>query len=626
MYVTILDEKMNIKLNFLPLDKSDFTLNVFYKVYDKNNNKEEDIVVYKIPDEKGQYQEYAISFDAKNRFTDKKLNSFNNIELTKKYIFSKCTAIGDKINYPIEIPKNFKQELFIEIHSTNKGSQCIFLTPYYLETTKQFGFLIDFRFKKNIDIPFDIEVQKLSLSLDKYGRNNRNYYTDKYKKIIQIIPKLIKAYSITDGTDIIHLQEDFVLLESERLAVKNYVLSKNNTSNSQFMGIKEYGPFMEIDSKINFLFVFEDRLRLFANDIYYGLLGKLSPGTFPGLKKMFKIDFSKDNVKKIPFYSNSVEEIDKAVDLISKEVDGKNIVIFIEIGNKDDELTNRNYYYFKYKLAKRKIPLQVISYKNLGSANRLKWSISNLGLQIFAKIGGIPWLIKSQNKSLILGIGSAHKIQDNKVKKYFAYTVCLDSTGLYKKVEILSSSEEEINYLGELKKNLVSLLKGNEFSNYKKCALHIPFKIKKKEIQAIKDAIKEVEQIEFVVIKINTENKFFGYALNNTMVPYESSFIRLDKNQFLVWFEGLQYGKELVYKRTANPVHIQFLEMPDASNYKEYLQDIINLSGANWRGFNSKAIPVSIYYSKIIADYTSYFESYDDFESSEISNIKPWFL
>ena len=204
--------------------------------------------------------------------------------------------------------------------------------------------------------------------------------------------------------------------------------------------------------------------------------------------------------------------------------------------------------------------------------------------------------------------------------------MCLDSTGLYKKVEILSSSEEEINYLGELKKNLVSLLKGNEFSNYKKCALHIPFKIKKKEIQAIKDAIKEVEQIEFVVIKINTENKFFGYALNNTMVPYESSFIRLDKNQFLVWLEGLQYGKELVNKRTANPVHIQFLEMPDASNYKEYLQDIINLSGANWRGFNSKAIPVSIYYSKIIADYTSYFESYDDFESSEISNIKPWFL
>lgn len=618
---------MNIKLNFLPLTKSDFAFKIYYKVYDKNKEKEEDTIVHRIPDEDGQYTNHIISFNSKEGYLDKSINSFVNIELTKKFIFSECSLLSDKIKYPIEIiNRGFNQELNFVIYSNEKGDQCILLIPYYLETTKQFGFLIDFRFKKKPNIPFDVEVQQLSLSLDKYGRSNKNYYTDKYKKIIQIIPVLLESYLIKDSAEGIHLQKEFVSLEAESLAVKNYLLSKNNIAISQFMGIKEYGPFKEIESEINFLFVFEDRLRIFANDIYNGLIGRLSPGTFPGLKRMFNIDFTTENVKKIPFNSNSKAEIDKAIDLISKEINGKSIVIFIESGNKEDELTSSNYYYFKYQLTKRKIPLQVISYKNLSAADKLKWSVSNIGLQIFAKMGGIPWLIKSPNKSLILGIGSSHKIQDGIVKKYFAYTVCLDSTGLYKKVEILSSSDEEINYLNKLKSNLVSLLKSDEFSHYKKCALHIPFKIKNKEIQAITDAINEVDQIEFVVIKVNTENKFFGYAPNNTMVPFESSFLRLNKYQFLVWFEGLQYGKELVNKRTANPVHIQFLKMPDASNYKEYLQDIINLSGANWRGFNSKAIPVSIYYSKIIADYTSYFEIYDDFESSEISNLKPWFL
>ena len=128
------------------------------------------------------------------------------------------------------------------------------------------------------------------------------------------------------------------------------------------------------------------------------------------------------------------------------------------------------------------------------------------------------------------------------------------------------------------------------------------------------------------MIKVNTENKFFGFADNNTLVPYESSFVKLDKGEFLVWFEGLQYGKELVNKRTSNPVHIKFLQIPDENNFKEYLQDIINLSGANWRGFNSKSTPVSIYYSKIISEYTSHFEKYEDFKSEQISNIKPWFL
>ncbi len=59
---------------------------------------------------------------------------------------------------------------------------------------------------------------------------------------------------------------------------------------------------------------------------------------------------------------------------------------------------------------------------------------------------------------------------------------------------------------------------------------------------------------------------------------------------------------------------------------KEYLQDVLNLSGANWRGFNAKSIPISIYYSQIIARYTEAFEKIDGYEENSISNDKPWFL
>ncbi len=137
--------------------------------------------------------------------------------------------------------------------------------------------------------------------------------------------------------------------------------------------------------------------------------------------------------------------------------------------------------------------------------------------------------------------------------------------------------------------------------------------------------------VDFRVIKINTENKFFGFSSHNTRIPYESTYVRLSYDEYLGWFEGLQYGKENVHKKVGNPVHIEFLreQGEDDSDDKSYLQDIINLSGANWRGFNSKLVPISIYYASLIAGYAKEFEEIDDLEvvKKEISSIKsPWFL
>lgn len=58
---------------------------------------------------------------------------------------------------------------------------------------------------------------------------------------------------------------------------------------------------------------------------------------------------------------------------------------------------------------------------------------------------------------------------------------------------------------------------------------------------------------------------------------------------------------------------------------KSLLQDCINLSGANWRGFKAKQLPVSIFYCQKISDFLKKFEDYE-FEHIEFENFKPWFL
>lgn len=309
----------------------------------------------------------------------------------------------------------------------------------------------------------------------------------------------------------------------------------------------------------------------------------------------------------------------------------KIIAIFLEPDRFDGLPEDESpYYNFKFYLTKEDIPLQVVREDQTNNAYALKWSTSNIALQIFSKLGGIPWLLKpSQNECLILGIGSAFERSENgQIKKFFAYSVCLDSTGLYKKLDVLAEESTKEKYLSQLSRNLVKLFDDPEYSKYKKCALHISESVSKDAIQSIQNALLKVSQIEFKVLKINTHHKFFGYSHHNTFVPYESTYIQLSKDEYLVWFDGLVRGKENVFQKVGNPIHIKFLQSDNVNtgNEIEYLQDAINLSGANWRGFNARQTPISIYYSKIVADYTAAFSHFESFDKSQFSNNLPWFL
>lgn len=611
---------MLIRLNHINLIDEDFKFKTFQEKISQDTDKLDKTFQYYIRQEK-----YSVAFEPLEGHKETITNSYDNINLTKRFIHNRLVEYCTKRKIEYINIKEFRIGLDIVYESLPQGKKCIYVEPYFFAPKSSYGLLIKYHFKKEESKSFDIDVLKLSHTLDKYGRSNKNYYSDIYKELKEGIRAYLNDFVILVVDDKLKPRE-FIEVQSEHLERKQYLLRNSNVANSQFLGVKKYGVYKGVDSTPSYLFVFENRFRTFANDLFRGLNGSLSPGTFSGMQQMFNVNIDKSTVRRISIKNNTIGEIEIAIGEIDKETAENKIVIYIEDQNKQDPDSSKAYYYLKYNLLRRKIPLQVISYQNVGGLDKLKWSISNIGLQIFAKLGGIPWIVKSPRESLILGLGSAHKYEDGIINRHFAYSVCLDSSGKYHKLEVLASGENSDDYITEFKDKLTSLLKSEEFSGYKRCALHLPFKIKKKEINAILESIRLVSDIEFVVVKVNTENKFFGFAKNNTLVPYESSYIKLRNDEFLVWFEGLQYGKELVNKRTANPVHIQFLHVPEDAKYQDYLQDIINLSGANWRGFNSKSVPVSIYYSRLVADYSSEFQDFEDYNTESISNLRPWFL
>lgn len=627
-----------IKLNFLPLEEPEFFFTVFRKKILGSVEKKEGIKNYRLyaDDDSNERDNYEVSLIQQNDYEEFVIHSNHCISLTKWYLFEEIKksieSCDDNINYT-EYKKGKILELNFVYCSYPEGDQIITLLPYFLSSEKLYGFLIDFKFHKNENQPFNKRVQQLSLSLDQNFRSNKNFYLNKNEIFNEFLNNVFSKFNfINKGSEQLSISQNLIELNSFSLEKKNYIFSKNKSSFSQFMGIKNFGPFEYVSHDINFVFIFEKRFTPFANELFLSLIGKTNPGTFPGLERMFGISLNKNNVQKIiieDYKDTTLLETINHVKDISR--DKKVLAIFIE-DYFEEEGNSQPYYFMKYHFVRNDIPLQVVNYNRLSQNNNLKWSTSNLGLQIFSKLGGKPWIVNPSKKNcLILGIGSSHKIdhESNCIKKYFAYSVCLDSSGLYKKLEVLSESDNEEDYLKNLEFSLLNMLNTPEFSSYKNCVLHLPFKIKNKEIDSLQNVIRDKSDMEFKVVKINVKNNFFGFSDHNTLVPYESTYISLNNDEFLVWFEGLQYGKENVAKQISSPVHIKFLNMDDKKfreDYKPYLQDIINLSGANWRGFNAKSVPISIFYSKLITQYISEFGDIFDSDNKTISNEKPWFL
>ena len=634
----------NIALNFVPLVEQDKKQKIYRKiVLDSSQPRQERDYRVNLPKDEGDQEDWELfdicttERDGYEEFTCE--FSLNHI-LTVHLIYLKFRDLAEKSN-ALEIDHETKSKIaskqvrFRE-EEFPEGSIEIVVTPYYLKTQRLFGFVIEHKFSLRHDQEFNRKIQMLSLSLDKSGKSNTFFYRDKREKIQNFIDG--QLLRLVEGTDI-EIEPNFAVLRTGSLDVKTYLVGDNNESRSQFVGIVNSGPYKRLHDQAQFLFVFNEKTRSLAREIYSGLVGKLFPGQFSGLESMFSLSMNRDVVEhKLVenFDSNAIQDIGRQVEQIKSNNPNKKIMIVAVLpkGSKGSQATFDAYGHLKLMALARNAYCQVITEDTFYRRDQLKWAISNIGLQIFSKLGGTPWLLKpASNNCLMFGLGSVRETRNETTTRHSAYTVCVDSTGDFKYVKPLTSSPSEHTYLENLETRLQEVLSAELSHNHQSLVLHLPHKISWKEIRAIKkvaSSVREESDIEVIVIRINTNHKFLGFSKHNTCVPHESEFVQLSTNEFLVWTEGLQYGKEVLHKRVSEPLYIEFIQSPQNWETKRRcLQDILNLSGANWRGFNSKARPISILYSRLIAKFIEEFTRLDtniDTRLVQAESKAPWFL
>lgn len=562
-----------------------------------------------------------------------------NNDLTRSMLFHALreaaarTLDGSQFSVP---KKGFLDEVSFVMANHVEGQELLIVQPYFLRVLRRFGYLVDFHFRLAENATFSRRVQQLSLSLDHGFRRNLDFYADRTERIRAFVSKREKVFGalrVPGGTAAIRLSNEFSAVPAIRLRSRTYIFGNGRQSKSQFTGLRDHGPMKPLDQAPKLLFIFREADRPAARKLAMSLRGSGGKErfTFPGFRAIFKTDLQIDsNPIVLPDFSHS--SMMAALTRVKQETGLVVPVLVLPDSSEEPYLTH------KATFVHAGIPSQVCTLPVIQDDNLLKWSIGNIALQVFCKAGGQPWKVQPTGEpSLIIGISQSHKIRrldtSTMVDKYFAFSVLTDSSGLFQRIQVLGESNNETSYLQQLRDTLGQVLRESS-QHFSRVVLHTSFKLRWKEMDAIQGAVAEAvgatdpSQCRFAVVKVNHRHRFFGInRAVNSLVPFEATTVRLGHREYLVWFEGIFPDKPTVTKAFPGPTHLEFLRVSNGTTItdNELLQDLVNLSGANWRGFNAKSAPVSVFYCHLVADLVHDFHE-RGLPLPAVQDLRPWFL
>ena len=630
-----------IALNFFPIETDDFTITLYCLPFvegERPTSGDEEAIRRRLK-VNGEYESYWTLFQRTEDATEVVCKPFDSIYVTidalRLALIQSCRA--NLASDQFHITGGFRRRVEIIMDTHPEGKQVISLEPYLLRSRGRFGFLADFRFHPIEEHRGTRQSLQLSLSLDKNGRQNLNYYADRYSQLAAFVDKFhSRIFPINvPNQQKVSVSRQLVELNPQTLAMKQYVVGSNRESRSQFMGVKQTGPLNQVSQDAHLYFLYRPEDRPLSRDLFRALRGDTF-STFSGMERMFRLPISNENVSGVVLSDFSANEIQRIRDRVVAAAAGRNVVpiVLTPFSRHDTPEENTAYWNLKQAFLAENLPIQVVATETVADKNKLKWATASIGLQIFAKAGGTPWKVRPRTeRCLIVGIGQAHHVSEMGIDRFFAYSVLTDSSGVFKEVRVLGEDRNEENYIKDFSTNLRKIF-ADYSSHFSSFVVHTTFSIQRRELESVAAALagqkeQQEEAGEFVSLKFNDRNGFFGFAGDhNSRVPYESTMISLSRDEFLVWFEGLQYGQRTIRGMVGGPLHVKFTYpgkglTPDQQ--RAHLQDAINLSGANWRGFNAKSLPVSVYYAQLIAKYLKEFEKHG-LPKVDVGILTPWFL
>lgn len=536
------------------------------------------------------------------------------------------------------------------IVSTNKGEENHLIKNLYLQrTNSNIGDYLEFRIGSEKTTTLFQAIKNFSVE-----RYNPQKITNDIEEIAQLFSSLsfknMDSFYYEINPTPYSFDNSFNLEETNFI----YDFTPGYSSKKVLMGLKEWGPFDSSifdKKKINVLVICHKRNRGAVSSFLAKLRDGIPSSQFfkNGFVDLFRLHSIEYDIKEVDEVTpNSYKKIIEEALAGNKNNPYDIGIIEGSENSKKLDVNSNPYYHAKLHLLNLGIPTQAIKDSTFRLDDyHLGYILGPLSLQMYAKLGGIPWLLpsaKNIDREIVIGIGSTlirkNLFADAEQSKIIGITTLFSGDGRYLIGRQLKDVEYE-KYFEELLKSLKNSIEvlSKEYAWKKnetvRIVFHIYKPIKNIEANVVKELISSYPDYNITYAFVNIAekhpflifNKLNNARINNYDIPIRGTNLLLDDYNCLLQIRGKNELKTTKQK-FSNPVLLKIHSESTFHDINYIAQQILNFSYMSWRSFNPTHQPVTIFYSELIAKLNSKLKQIG-FSSTIIDHHfreKKWFL
>lgn len=304
----------------------------------------------------------------------------------------------------------------------------------------------------------------------------------------------------------------------------------------------------------------------------------------------------------------------------------------------------------KARFIGQQIPVQEFTLEALSVSDaRLTWVLNNMSLATYAKLNGVPWLLKADQPiahEVVFGIGSA-AITEGRFggrERMIGITTVFTGDGDYFVSNVSSAVPEEdyfITLLDNLRSTMISVKRDLNWQprDTVRLIFHAFKEFKYAEADAVKQVMSELGDynVEYAFVHVAQDHPYLLFdtaqrGVGNTgkgeYAPTRGFYLSLSWRSMLVTLTG---PRELKQAGNGLPMPVQLLLHRD-STFRDmtYLaKQVVNFAAHSWRGFHPSPMPVTVSYSQLVAKMLGQLAGVDQWNPDAILNrigTTRWFL
>jgi hypothetical protein len=262
---------------------------------------------------------------------------------------------------------------------------------------------------------------------------------------------------------------------------------------------------------------------------------------------------------------------------------------------------------------------------------RLGWSLANIALASFAKLGGRPWVVDARgDDDLVIGIGRADVRDGEGRRRIFGYAVAVISNGAYLDLATFAPASDESQYQERLTEAVAEALDTLGPDNPPtRIVIHLAKRTGKTEINAVEAALKgeHWEGLPTAYLRVDDSSLFeFMDGGQGTYAAPKGLAVQLGERRALVQTEG---ASNLGPARRPLLLELDRRSRVGPEDLGRLTRQVFRLAHANWRGFNARSKPVTIFYGEQLAELAGYIAQASDWDPATLKpelRRRPWFL